>query len=445
MSRNSMKSGGSPLLTWLELGFVVLALMMLWDMHLPIGGQVAKDKLLESGADYDRGGDLLKQVSFLGCYLTGGLLLFVRTPARRMLEMTGPWFWLFLLLVVASAGWSYDPMLTVRRSIALSGTVIFGFYLALRFTPRQLMTLMYVACAFGMWGSALTAILIPSVGLDVDRNWMGVFAQKNSLGHVSAFSITLSLALFSQFRAASFGLRTMIAANLAMAFVCLFMAGSATAIVLVLFGLLAYALVLLMRRQPSLRVMTVLASIVVVFGGALFAMLNLELVTQLLGRDATLTGRTTVWAFCVEMIAKSPLVGYGYGVFWEGWESPGAAFWLSSGQYIIHSHNGMLQLLLDLGGVGFLLIMLTLIRTFRLGAVCFSAGESRVPTWLYVYLAMYLVLTITENYFIQANTIFLTFYAAIATQFQVAAWTLRGRRTSRRYIIGLPERMVVQA
>src|SRR5712692_1869942 len=37
----------------------------------------------------------------------------------------------------ASAFWSQDPPLTIRRSIALALTLVFGVYLASRFSPKQ--------------------------------------------------------------------------------------------------------------------------------------------------------------------------------------------------------------------------------------------------------------------------------------------------------------------
>jgi len=82
-------------------------------------------------------------------------------------------------------------------------------------------------------------------------------------------------------------------------------------------------------------------------------------VTGLVGEDATLTGRTDIWALSVEAIGDRPLLGHGYEAFWqrsdtaerirarEGWDVPSA-------------HNGLLDVGLDLGVVGMLLAALVL-------------------------------------------------------------------------------------
>ena len=42
-----------------------------------------------------------------------------------------------------------------------------------------------------------------------------------------------------------------------------------------------------------------------------------EPVLNAMGKDATLTGRTDLWAAVGQSIAKRPLLGYGYKAFWE--------------------------------------------------------------------------------------------------------------------------------
>ena len=41
-----------------------------------------------------------------------------------------------------------------------------------------------------------------------------------------------------------------------------------------------------------------------------------DLLFSLLGKDATLTGRTGIWSAVIDSIAKRPLLGYGYQAFW---------------------------------------------------------------------------------------------------------------------------------
>ena len=68
-----------------------------------------------------------------------------------------------------------------------------------------------------------------------------------------------------------------------------------------------------------------------------------------LGRDPTLTSRTVVWDFAIQMIEARPLLGYGYGVFWDSY---GGLLKVS------HAHNGYISAALDVGLCGAILLVL---------------------------------------------------------------------------------------
>lgn len=80
-----------------------------------------------------------------------------------------------------------------------------------------------------------------------------------------------------------------------------------------------------------------------------------------LGRDATLTGRTQIWNTLIAM-QTSPLVGAGYESFWMG--SRLQRVWASDAGMINEAHNGYLQVYLNLGAMGLLLLFGVLIGTY---------------------------------------------------------------------------------
>jgi len=84
-------------------------------------------------------------------------------------------------------------------------------------------------------------------------------------------------------------------------------------------------------------------------------------VAQFVGRDPTLTDRTVIWKI-VLAIQTNPLIGVGYESFWLGprlqrvWQFfPG----------INEAHSGYIQMYLQLGLVGLLLLIWFLISTYR--------------------------------------------------------------------------------
>jgi len=81
------------------------------------------------------------------------------------------------------------------------------------------------------------------------------------------------------------------------------------------------------------------------------------------GRDPTLTGRADIWKILLSM-HTNPLVGTGYESFWLG--SRLQWFWQNSGYgHLNEAHNGYLQVYLNLGLIGGLLLVGFLIASYR--------------------------------------------------------------------------------
>jgi O-antigen ligase len=75
------------------------------------------------------------------------------------------------------------------------------------------------------------------------------------------------------------------------------------------------------------------------------------------GRDATLTGRTEVWASLLPVVKANPIVGKGFGGFWTARTRD---FYAISG-----AHSGYLDVLLGIGFVGLALVSAFLISSGR--------------------------------------------------------------------------------
>lgn len=94
-------------------------------------------------------------------------------------------------------------------------------------------------------------------------------------------------------------------------------------------------------------------------------------------KDATFTGRTFIWEFTWNHILARPWLGYGYQGFWNiGADSPRFKADMSFIANLLHSHNGYLQVWLELG-IGGLFLLFAMIwsvlgTTIRL--VRFHAG-----------------------------------------------------------------------
>jgi exopolysaccharide production protein ExoQ len=105
---------------------------------------------------------------------------------------------------------------------------------------------------------------------------------------------------------------------------------------------------------------------------------------QAVGKDATLTDRTKIWAYVLGM-HTNPVLGTGYQSFWLG--SRLQDFWNNSGLgHLNEAHNGYLEVYLELGGVGVCFLAGVLVAAYR--NVCrrlttnFDLAVLGLATWI---------------------------------------------------------------
>jgi exopolysaccharide production protein ExoQ len=81
-----------------------------------------------------------------------------------------------------------------------------------------------------------------------------------------------------------------------------------------------------------------------------------------IGRDSTFTGRTVIWD-AVLRTQTNPLLGTGYESFWLGPRL--SQVWALTGPGIQEAHDGYLDIYLNLGLIGLLLLLFLLIACYR--------------------------------------------------------------------------------
>lgn len=95
----------------------------------------------------------------------------------------------------------------------------------------------------------------------------------------------------------------------------------------------------------------------------LFLNLGSEIAHNVTGRDVTtLTDRTEVWAECLKL-AGSPFFGTGFESFWLG--SRLNAMWQVFWWHPNEAHNGYLEVFLNLGWIGIILLALVIVTGYR--------------------------------------------------------------------------------
>ena len=255
---------------------------------------------------------------------------------------------LFVGLTAASLAWSVAPDLTARRVVGLIGTVLVGLVLAQRLTALEVLDAVRRAVLIVTLASLLLYLSGSGAALDsVHGTLQGVLATKNTLGRVLALGLLAAAATGlldrSKVRRCVLSAVPMVAA-LALT--------DSTGGVLLTAVVAAGTLLVLVLRQRSGPV-AVAGGVALLIGLTVLVApsLSAERVASAIGEDTTLTGRDEVWAQSLGALAERPVLGYGYGAFWEGAvEAERIRARLQWG--VPHAHNGLLDAGLELGVVG---------------------------------------------------------------------------------------------
>lgn len=348
-------------------------------------------------------------VAFLGL-LDGRLRL--RTPLPVPVAIT-----VFVSWALLSPAWSVSPTVSLRRAIALGGTVVIGLYLAQRLRPVEI----FEAVRRATLVVAVASLLLyaagdPRVIDDVHQTLRGVVATKNTLGRVMAIGLiaTATVALLEprRWRRCAVSAAPLVAA--------LSLTDSAGGVVLAVAGVLVVAVAALWLFDHGKSALPMM-----VFGALAFLALvgtavgfSIESILALTGRDATLTGRTDIWAQSLLAARERPWFGSGYGAFWALGSSDGSpeAARISGrlAEPVANAHNGLLEIWLDTGLIGVGLAVLVLGHLLVRGVADARAGRRGPATLRLLVLALVIVSTAAESGLLQENSPLTILVAAAA-------------------------------
>lgn len=356
-------------------------------------------------------GDPITQVIWLGVYLVMFALLLMQWRWLLNVALRDKLLLLLTGIAVLSVFWSVAPEVTVRRSVALLGTSLFGVYLARRFSLDELLRLLAWALGIAAVLSLVFALALPSYGISQEPitqgDWKGVFDHKNTLGKNMALStvVFLLLAFSGRYRWIAW-----ICLGLSLAL--LVLSNSSTALVVALSICLLLPFYTILRWDIFVAAPLVLLAVLFVGGTAIWLLSNPETALGFLGKDATLTGRTVLWSAVLDEIRDRPWTGYGYSAFWLGWEGKSAAVWLATGEEFYDAHNGILDLWLTLGLAGVAVFAVNFLRAFVRAAALTRVIKTTAGLWPIAFMTFMLLSNLTEGTILQQNNLSWILYVA---------------------------------
>ncbi len=374
----------------LELGWHVIALTLLSGAFVPlwrqiyVGGELAQDPF--------------QQVVLIVSY-SGLVLLVWHYRHIGQLLMRGWPIWMVVGLAFISVLWSLDPAITLRRSIALLLATLYGVLLAIRYpflTVLKLlgtvMSLIVIASLIGIASGFGWAVMdYPHPGA-----WQGIMFHKNALGRIAGLALIVFVTLSQQYS----GWWRLSWYGLSLGTVILVVGSrSMTALVVTTLVVTAwltltmlYSLASRERWQMTALVLTTILPI------STLGVIYWPEIVSLIGRDPTLTGRLPLWQSLIGIGIQRPLLGYGFGAFWidpSQMLSLDIALMRLRFWWANHAHNGYIDVWLELGLVGLMLILTTLFLLITKNFHSFFQEKSR---YKFLFITIFLLYLATYNF-----------------------------------------------
>jgi exopolysaccharide production protein ExoQ len=337
--------------------------------------------------------------------LFGSIYLVIKNwrQVRELLAAANRPFFYFLVLASLSLLWSIEPAITLRRILRLYIIVLVSVAFASagwqprRFenTLRRLLFLLLAASAIFCYWDPELAIHHEQMR-ELLNAWHGITTGKNVLGSLAscAFVVWLHGLLTGETG------RVAAITNLALAGLCLVMSRSSTSLMATAFA--AFFVILLLRPRlmpymvPPGSMRRLMPYMVGFFAVAVLvyalAVLNivpgmgviLTPISMITGKDLTFSGRTNIWYLLRLHISQHPLLGTGYEAYWIG-PVPSSPSYDMVNQlffYPTEGHNGYLDVINDLGYVGFACLLAYFLVYLRQGLNLMRLEKARGALYL---------------------------------------------------------------
>jgi len=341
-------------------------------------------------------GDLARQL----CYLAVFAAIVFGALRRRGIEALSsvpPALALLLVWCLLSALWTGEPGVTFRRA-GLAVVLVLSAMLSVETVGarRSLVLLRWVLAGVLIVNIASIRLVPQAVHLPGETDtaligaWRGLYGHKNIAGSVGA--MTAIVFLFSP-RPSPRLFRTLLDLGIAAAaigFTVMTRSKSSLGLLAIALGLgLIYRVA---WKRDLDRTIAVVAGAVLAIVATVFVIADQTVIARLLEDPTEFTGRTEIWQAELAYIRDHPVLGAGFGTFSDtGGLSPLHNYvgnsWVGA---VSHGHNGYLQLLVTIGGVGFLLAVVSLIATPLLAFWQRRDLEMKSPLFaLFVFLVLH--------------------------------------------------------
>lgn len=293
----------------------------------------------------------------------------------RLVDLKRKYRYIYILLAiffVNSMMVTSFPKEQIISCVRFSVTVLFALWIVETYDTEEILEMIYFAQAIYLIASMAFAVIRPSIAYSASEGGFAFLKQaKNSAASQFVLAISMQAILLKCKLDKKEKISRIFLCILMGQIVALVMCNSVGAmlcLLIVLFYTFVISRKLGMRRRLNLGVWYVVISV-----GFLFVMMTIapffNPVFKMLGKDATLTGRTPLWEQIIKVMTRyNTLQGFGYSMFWrdpKAYDLIHRAFdrysWLAN--MTTGAHNVILELWLNVGLMGIGIYFVALIQS----------------------------------------------------------------------------------
>jgi len=388
-------------LRWAEKAWHVFAIIILFGTLLPLMRNI------ERGAvDQSEGDAFLRTLQIVVYFVSLSILIFY-IPKLLQVMIASPWLWAISFWAILSYFWSPFPDLAFRRAIAVLLGSLYGIVLFLRFEFKELLRILYYVFAIIVILSFLVILFVPRLGLmgpPHPGEWRGAFIHKNALARISVMALLLFAFLWEQKKGLS---RYFLVFLIGLSLLMVYKANSMSSFLVIIILILSVVMINVARRAKKHWPILVIFLIGLLIFGAFIGLQESEFLLGLIGKDATMTGRIPMWELIIKIAMERPVLGYGYRTFWLGFNGPSALVWENFSWHPAHAHNGYLDVWLQLGLVGVILVSILLFILVRISFTNAWLNENkriqRISLFVFLYLMFIIFYNITSTLLVQSG------------------------------------------
>jgi exopolysaccharide production protein ExoQ len=336
-----------------------------------------------SNGEADFGSNLLNQLMWPAMAAAAVGVAVQNSSRFDRLTWPPPVIWLFvcLALAVASTAWSVKPAYALIRSMQQTMLITSIVLTPMLATGRSadMMRALFFCCAVGVVLNLLIGGRTIAEGQG-DIGYSGFMSSKNNLGQFAgvAFLLAAHEAIHRGFRRALGVIIAVLSAFL------LVHSESKTSTALAFLSPALAGLMLVLKKHARISTLTAVSTVM------FFCVYFKNELAWYVFHDTTFTGRTHIWDFVGSEIDRRPLLGWGFLSFWL--TGPDSAAMVDGSGWIAkmpHAHNGYLDMVLQLGYVGFACLVM-LISTTILAIERFAKLDP-ARAWLLLSLTLFIM------------------------------------------------------